>query len=293
MVIQSLSPGKVITLYLNSQKFRGELLVNPQFSDQVTIPLESALEFIPDLLPKINFSEVTNLIDNDLSKTLEFLDSMNYFLGEKYFNFIAWLTPRQALIRLRLAIGLLIVAIVSLIITAAPLAVSEFRYHNTLTMEKTLRDDLVLNPVIPNLPNVNDFSISIPKINLKSKIIPEVDPNQEDQYKEALKKGVAQAKGSYLPGQGGPVFLFAHSTDSIFDISEYDAMFFGVKDLKVGDEIDLSFEGQKYHYLVTGNKVVSPNNLTDIKNSKSDLILSTCFPPGTDWQRLLVFAKQN
>lgn len=139
--------------------------------------------------------------------------------------------------------------------------------------------------------NSKEFKIIIPKINLESNVIANVDPGSEDKYKIALKSGVAHAKGSYLPGEGGTTFLFAHSTDSILNILEYSAKFYAVKNLEIGDEIIINYGGNRLRYLIQEKKVINPNELETIRNSSADLILSTCYPPGTNWQRLLIFAK--
>ena len=193
-------------------------------------------------------------------------------------------------------ISLLIFSVVGALTLAFPIAVSELSYRFTkpqpLAFENKIKDNLNAVSPAPLEPakNLNDFSITIPKINLSAKVIPNVDITNESLYKDQLKEGVAHALGSYLPGENGPVFLFAHSTDSVEDISKYNAEFFAVKDLKVGDEIDLHFSGADYRYKITNTKVISPSDLSFIKNSHANLILSTCFPPGTDWQRLVVEA---
>jgi sortase A len=139
-----------------------------------------------------------------------------------------------------------------------------------------------------------EFRIIIPKIDLISDISPYVDLSKELEYRsELLNTGVAHAKDSYLPGEGGPVFLFAHSTDTIFNIARFNAKFFYAKDLKQGDEIQIDFKGKKYNYLIDHSVIVSPEDVETVRQTPADLILMTCTPPGTDWQRLLIFAKQT
>lgn len=147
------------------------------------------------------------------------------------------------------------------------------------------------NFIIPEGANhKNEFKISIPKINLESEVIANVDSTNESSYKEELQKGVAHANGSYFPGEEGPVFLFAHSTDTIFNIEQYNAKFFALKDTEVGDEIKISFKGKQYLYKINHKEIINPGDIDRLRDSKADLILSTCFPPGTNWQRLIVYA---
>jgi len=55
------------------------------------------------------------------------------------------------------------------------------------------------------------------------------------------------------------------------------------------------YQNKRYNYIVTGSKIVSPMDVSYLVNSqnqdKQQLILQTCWPPGTTLQRLLVFAS--
>lgn len=146
-------------------------------------------------------------------------------------------------------------------------------------------------PARVNIPSSQEFNLIIPKINLKADVIPNVDFANEDIYLDKLKKGVAHAKGSYFPGQSGPVVLFSHSTDTISHIIQYNAQFYALNDLKKGDSIVINYKGKIYNYEVNEKKIINPDDIDIIKNSHSKLILSTCWPAGTDWQRLVVFSS--
>lgn len=144
------------------------------------------------------------------------------------------------------------------------------------------------------VPKSSEFSIIIPKIGANQIVIPNVDPENSDEYYEALTHGIAHAKGSNFPGQGGTTYLFAHSADVFWNLGRYNADFYLLKDLEVGDEITVIFNGERYNYEVTEKKVVDPSEaayLTSERGVGEELILQTCWPPGTSWKRLLVFAK--
>jgi len=144
----------------------------------------------------------------------------------------------------------------------------------------------ILRPQDPN------FGIIIPKINANSRVIANVDPADEKVYLKALKRGVAHALGTAFPGQGKHIFLFAHSTDYIWNVGTYNAVFYLLYKLKVGDEIDLFYKGQRYVYRMTGRKLVNPSQVEYLtaKTNKEFLTLETCWPPGTTLKRLLIFA---
>ena len=144
----------------------------------------------------------------------------------------------------------------------------------------------VLNPVDPY------FSIVIPKIGANAKVVPNVNPANEKEYLEVLKHGVAQAAGTAYPGEDGHIFLFAHSTDYIWNVGTYNAVFYLLYKLEVGDEVDLFYQGKRHIYKVTGKEVINPSQVEYLTRTtnKEFLTLQTCWPPGTTLQRLLVFA---
>jgi len=65
----------------------------------------------------------------------------------------------------------------------------------------------ILTPVDPN------FSVLIPKLGANAKVFPNVDPGNPAIFLPILQQGVAQAAGTFFPGQKGNIYLFAHSTD--------------------------------------------------------------------------------
>lgn len=145
--------------------------------------------------------------------------------------------------------------------------------------------------------NVNSyFSLVIPKIGAKSNVIANVDPGNETEYKQALSEGVAHAKGTFFPGQGHTIFLFSHSTDAPWNIARYNAVFYLLRELEVGDRIIVFFADHKYEYVVEKKFVTSPSDVSWLKDDGTQgmgerLILQTCDPPGTSWNRLLVVAR--
>jgi len=138
------------------------------------------------------------------------------------------------------------------------------------------------------------FSIIIPKIGANSKVIPNVDPSDENVYLSALEKGVAHAQGTAFPGEGGHVFLFAHSTDYFWNVNDYNAVFYLLYKLEFNDEIDLFYKNQRIVYRVLDKKVVDPSEV-EYLTKKTDgefLTLQTCWPLGTTLKRLMVFAER-
>lgn len=138
-----------------------------------------------------------------------------------------------------------------------------------------------------------NFSIYIPKIDAKANVIPNVDAGNPDAYLAALSEGVAHAKGTNFPGQGKTIYLFSHSTDSPLNFARYNAVFYLLRKLTPGDRITIYFLDKKYVYQVTDKFVTTPTDTSWLADDGSGerLILQTCDPPGTSWNRLLVIAK--
>lgn len=147
--------------------------------------------------------------------------------------------------------------------------------------------------VEPMSPVDPEFSIMIPKIAANARVIDNVNPADETEYLDKLQYGVAHAAGTYMPGQNGHIFLFAHSTDYVWNISTYNAVFYLLYKLNEGDEVDIFYQGKRHVYTVTGKKIVDPSDVQYLTNKTESefLTLQTCWPPGTTLKRLLVFAK--
>jgi len=151
---------------------------------------------------------------------------------------------------------------------------------------------LNVKPLEVLVPEDPEFSVVITKIGANARILPNIDVSDEDAYLEALKSGVAHAMGTAFPGEGGHVFLFAHSTDYFWNVGNYNAVFYLLHKLEKGDEINLFFKGQRFKYRVVEKSIVNPDQVEYLtrKTNREFVTLQTCWPPGTTLKRLLVFA---
>lgn len=143
------------------------------------------------------------------------------------------------------------------------------------------------------LPKDTQFSIVIPKIGASAKISPNVDPGNQEAFLPILQKGIAHAQGSVFPGMQGNIYLFAHSTDNWWNVGRYNAVFYLLRDLTLGDEIIVFFEERRYEYVVSQTIIADPNDVSFLAQphtGKEKLVLQTCWPPGTTWKRLYIIA---
>ena len=88
--------------------------------------------------------------------------------------------------------------------------------------------------------------------------------------------------------------MFAHSTDYIWNVGTYNAVFYLLYKLEKGDEINIFYKGQRYVYKVTDKEVVDPTEVEYLtrKTDREFLTLQTCWPPGTTLKRQLIFAER-
>jgi len=138
----------------------------------------------------------------------------------------------------------------------------------------------------------SSFAIVIPALGATSNVISNVDPFDADQYQSVLLQGIAHAKGTSFPGYPGTIYLFSHSTDSLLNVARYNAVFYELRRLELGERIIIFFQDQKFEYQVTEKHVVPAEDTSWLSRHTEDrLILQTCDPPGTTFRRLLVIAK--
>jgi len=171
--------------------------------------------------------------------------------------------------------------------------------EETVYQVRQVTQQIVQGPVDLTPSNI-DFSIVIPKISAIAPITANVDSQNQKTYLSALRRGVAHAKGTPLPGEGGNTFLFAHSTDTFYNAGRYNAVFYLMGKLKKDDEIDIFYQGRQIKYEVYDKKVVNadsseylhPSAEALTKAGGKILTLQTCYPPGTTLKRLVVLAKQ-
>ena len=142
-------------------------------------------------------------------------------------------------------------------------------------------------------PISTEFGIVIEKINANAQVVGDVSPVDERAYTQALLQGVAHAAGTNYPGEVGNSYLFSHSTDAPWNIVRYNAIFYLLKELEVGDRIIMFYQNKRYDYIVFDKTVVAANDISYLTNKYEApvLTLQTCDPPGTLLNRLIVRAK--
>ena len=209
----------------------------------------------------------------------------------------------------KIGYGLIVISLVFLFLIVSPMIFEELSYRLTppattaaprmsfrevLENEKANRLKLVSQEAA-SYGVSTDFSIAIPKIGAAAKIVPNVNPADEKEYREALQQGVAHSAKTGFPGGKENIYLFAHSTNSLVNVERFNAIFYQLKELEKEDKIIIFFAGQKFTYLVLERLITEADDIKWINENDGTerLILQTCWPPGTSLRRLIVIAKPS
>ena len=122
------------------------------------------------------------------------------------------------------------------------------------------------------------IKLLIPKISLDAMVV-------EGTTRRKLLLGPGHMQHTPLPGEEGNSVITAHR----------DTFFRHIYELNKGDVVEVRRGGRTYSYEVTGKKIVDPEDLSVLQQSKDKrLTLITCYPTyyiGPAPDRLVVFAK--
>jgi LPXTG-site transpeptidase (sortase) family protein len=119
-------------------------------------------------------------------------------------------------------------------------------------------------------------------------------------YKEALNRGVVHFSYSAYPGEEGLSILLGHSAPPGWPDIRYDRIFTEIDELKEGDVIEICYNNKSYDYIVideeigkeiyeVGEDVVSLFH----EENKKELVVMTCWPPGSTEGRIGIRAVVN
>ena len=169
-------------------------------------------------------------------------------------------------------------------------------YFRNLTSDAFKEGVLADDPVSNNYRG--RFNISIPSLGLNSlPVQANVESGVEEAYRSALEGSLAHFKGTGLPISEvkNNIVIYGHSAggDYYSRTKDVSAAFSKLSDIKIGDEIEVTIDGQTYDYRVTKTKIVQPDDVSIINGTKGKetLTLFTCYPSGNNGKRFVAVAK--
>jgi len=131
--------------------------------------------------------------------------------------------------------------------------------------------------------------LQIPRIDLDTKVLEGVrrPPSLGRGNDQGLLRSAPVHYGlTPLPGQGRPFAVAGHRTT-------YGAPFIHLDRLEPGDRIIVTTPYARFRYRVAKTTTVEPDQVTVLYDRGYDLVLTTCHPPYSARQRLIVWAMQE
>lgn len=201
--------------------------------------------------------------------------------------------------KLRFPVLLISLAVLILVIINFPAFSSNFSFwfatnlqnnsYENPTIEKIVKNREPVSKIIPSVPK---NSIHIDKLDLTAPVIFDV-PNETKAVADNLQNGTIHIAGAAHPGEIGNVFITGHSSNYLWSKGDYSHIFSRLNSLLVNDYILVNYNDVVYFYRVSDKYVASPADIGNLGQSDtSELTLMTCYPVGTNINRLIVKAIQ-
>jgi LPXTG-site transpeptidase (sortase) family protein len=160
----------------------------------------------------------------------------------------------------------------------------ELLYRTKFISEKGLNS-------YPQIPTDSDeYTITIPKLNIYNLNVSFADPYDHDGSLSVLKDGL----GHYLspPGSGHKMVLFGHSSGYSWDHSPYKTILTQINRLELGDMIYVNYREKGYIYQVVRSEIRPANDMNPVMQDldTEELALYTCWPPNGISKRYVIYA---
>ncbi len=135
-----------------------------------------------------------------------------------------------------------------------------------------------------NKITINSINISVPLV--------EVGGTTEQEYRDALDRGVIHFPGSAYPGEKGMTILLGHSAPAGWPMINHDWVFSDLDNLREGDQIEVCYKNRLTVYTVINEEIgkkiyeVGEDVPPLYHGQKKEGVLMTCWPPGSSVNRI-------
>ncbi len=157
---------------------------------------------------------------------------------------------------------------------------------------KTIREDELQKFKIINRSFSDEYTITIPRLNIVNVDVTFANPHDPDGALGVLKGGM----GHYLapPGSGHKMVLFGHSSGYSWDNSSYKQLLRQIDHLEAGDLIYINYQEKGYAYRINKKDILPTNQLNVIMEDYGyeEVAMYTCWPPDGISHRYVVYAAR-
>ncbi len=183
-----------------------------------------------------------------------------------------------------------IITLIIFLIYNAPLVMGQVYYY--ITPASSDPTPVILDPSVTSV--TADPRIIISKLNIDVPAVYDEESYDERKIQEALERGIVHYGTTALPGEKGNAVFLGHSSNSPWAPGKFKTAFSLLRKLQVNDTFVLHYQKKRYIYQVYERKVIDPADFSviaqDVKEPITTLI--TCDPPGANWNRLVIQARQ-
>ncbi len=157
----------------------------------------------------------------------------------------------------------------------------------------------ILNGFDPAAPGAAKavVTVLISKINVAAPMVWTESEDDQAMMKD-LETGVIRYPDTAVPGGEGNLIIAGHSSNYVWAKGDYNSVFRHLGKLEAGDQVTLRVKQANgktfdYVYQVGEKRVVRADNpwIFEDPENKSELTLSTCWPVGTTFSRLVLKAE--
>jgi LPXTG-site transpeptidase (sortase) family protein len=134
--------------------------------------------------------------------------------------------------------------------------------------------------------------LEVPKLGIEVPIIFSQSTDKSLIMKD-LDAGVVYYPGSVYPGQIGQIVILGHSAPVGWPKIKHDWVFSDLNNLNTGDIILIDINNKQYTYTVKQKAIIEKGEdiSDDNPSTNNNLVLISCWPPGKDYQRIIVQAE--
>lgn len=136
-------------------------------------------------------------------------------------------------------------------------------------------------------------TLVIKKLSVEAPVVTTAGRTQKS-VNAALEKGVLLWPESAPLGAGGTTILLGHSSAPMSYRGKYGAVFSLLGKLATGDVVAMETTNATYRYRVRDRIIINPKKEKPdlLKQDDETILLVSCWPVGTNWQRVVVRAER-